>query len=123
MASPRSGGLLALLLVGALLLCHVALSFAHKTSCPAGCEASSILSPAHDGNGPGYAQSSIPTDGQLPAGNFALALFGAALLWLLLGARRRYETVTRILCLPRSLPAFVCLPREPSPPLLQVFRL
>lgn len=133
--SSRSGGFIAVLLVGALLLCHGVLGFAHQASCHAGCEARDTIPgslSAHDehasGNEGGHAGAG-PTDasngGQGAGSYFAvfLVLFGVALLGLLLGARRRGEHVTLRHYRPRFLPTFVCLPRGPMLPLLQVFRL
>lgn len=117
------------------MLCHGVLGFAHQTSCHGVCEATEPLtssSPAHEAHGSGHAVGKTAADsgwasdgGQLPSVYFAviLALFGAAFLGLFLGARRRRETATANLCRPRSLPAFACLPRGPTLPLLQVFRL
>ena len=125
-----------MLLVGALLLCHGVLGYAHQNECHGVCEAAESVprsSPAHDaqeglGHGPAGqledGSGGAPESGQAPGGYFAvvLAMFGAAFL-VLLRARRWRETAARILYRPRSLPAFACLPRGPSLPLLQVFRL
>ena len=133
--SPGSGGFLAVLLIGALLLCHGILGFAHQASCHAGCKATEPLpsSPSfygehgsgaaggHAGDGPAGTQ----TGGHGTGGYFAvvLVLFGAASLGLLLGARKQSETAVLRPYRPRSLPAFACLPRGPTLPLLQMFRL
>lgn len=123
-----------MLLVGALLLCHGILGFAHQTSCHAGCESINPLSSsplAHGGHGSGntggYAGDGPAgaDSGQGGGGYFAvfLVLFGAAFLGLSLGARRRHEPVVPRTYRPRFLPTFACLPRGPTLPLLQVFRL
>lgn len=134
-SSPRSGGLLAVFLVVVLLLCHGILGFAHQTSCHAVCEATDPLQSSlsiHGAHGSGEAgghavdgPAGAPDGGQGVDGYFAvlLALFGAALLGLLLGARGRYETIALRPHRPRSLLAFACLPRGPTLPRLQVFRL
>ncbi len=127
----RSRGLLPILLVGALLLCHGVLGFAHQTSCHGVCEITdppTSSSPAHDAHGSGYATGQaedVPDGGQVSAGYFAafLALFGVAFLGLLLGARRPCKSAAWPPYQPRYLPAFSCLRRGPSLPLLGVFRL
>ena len=133
-SSPRSGGSLAVLLVGVLLLCHGILGFAHQVSCHAVCEPTDPLpnSPSiHAEHGSVEASgdtedepAGAPDGGQAVDGYFAvlIALFGAAFL-LLLGLRGRRGSVALRLHRPRFLPTFACLPRGPTLPRLQVFRL
>ncbi len=122
-----------MVLIGALLLCHGILGFAHQDSCHGGCEAAELVhssTSAHDsGHADGqeeeYGSGGAPHAGQVPGGYFAvvLALFGAVLLGLLLGVRARRRTEVLRPYRSCALPAFALLPRGPTPPLLQVFRL
>ncbi|QIN80991.1 hypothetical protein GBA65_21280 (plasmid) [Rubrobacter marinus] len=131
--SSRAKALLPMLLVGALLLCHGVLGFAHQTTCHGGCEATdavAVSSYAHGEHGPGDAGGDVSSggaqdSGQAPAGYFAvaLALFGAAFVGWLIGATGRRETAVLRPYRPRALPALACLPRGPTLPVLQVFRL
>lgn len=134
-SSRRSGGFLAVLLVGALLLCHGVFGFAHEISCHE-CASTGLLAgmaPTGHEDGPdrqaghaaGHSAGGDPAGGHAFAGYFgiALALFGMAVLGLLRGTQRRYGDVFAPLYRTRSLPASARLPRGPTLPLLQVFRL
>lgn len=127
-SSRRSGGFLTVLLVGALLLCHGVLGFAHEISCHE-CDSSDLLAsvpPAgHEYGPPGHAAGDDPAGGHVFPGYFGivLALFGVAALGLLPGARRWHGIPGSQLYRSRPLPAFAPLPRGPTLPLLQVFRL
>ncbi len=128
--SPGSGGFLPALLIGALLLCHGVMGFAHQTSCHE-CHATDLLlsvPPAYEhamGDAGGHGGDD-PTSGHVFTGYFAvfLALFGAAALKLLLGGARRPARVALLrTSRPRYSTVVSSLPRGPTPPLLQVFRL
>jgi hypothetical protein len=127
-SSRRSGGFLTVLLVGALLLCHGVLGFAHEISCHE-CDSSDLLAsvpPAgHEHGPPGHAAGDDPAGGHMFPGYFGivLALFGVAALGLLPGARRWHGISSSQLYRSRPLPTFAPLPRGPTLPLLQVFRL
>ncbi|MDQ4106129.1 MAG: hypothetical protein M3157_03005 [Actinomycetota bacterium] len=116
------------LIIGALLLCHGMLGFAHQTSCH-GCYATDLPTDAlpayeHAAGGVSWHGGEDRAGGYASTEYFAvfLAQFAVAVLILLLGARGRHEAaVSRPY---RSLPApvFARLPRGPTPPFLQVFR-
>lgn len=127
-SSRRSGGFLVVLLVGALLLCHGVLGFAHEISCH-GCYPSDLpanVSPAgHEHGSSGDTTGDDPAGGHTFTGYFGitLALFGA-ILGLLLRARKwRWVASPRLYYRPHPLPTLARLPRGPTLPLLQVFRL
>jgi hypothetical protein len=115
------------LLIGVLLLCHGVLGFTHQI--PHGCEAAHLLPIAASadehaaGDAGGHAVED-PACEHMFTGYFAvlLALFGAAVLGLLLGPQKRRVTVSPP-CRSLSLPAFAHPSRGPTLPLLQVFRL
>ena len=124
---PRPGGFLPVLLIGVLLLCHGVLGFTHQI--PHGCEAAHplLIAASADehvaGDAGGHAVED-PACEHMFTGYFAvvLALFGAAVLGLLLGPQKRRVTVSPPSRSP-SLPAFAHPSRGPTFPLLQVFRL
>lgn len=127
--NPR--GLLLALLIAAVLLCHGILGFAHEVSCDA-CGPTEVAG-VHHGSAAGAVESGggnagDDTSGGLEGLSYAavvLAAFGAAaLLGLLLGVRRWRETGVRRLVFRRHYPqVFALLPRGPTLPSLQVFRL
>lgn len=119
---------MAVLLVGALLLCHGVFGFAHEICCHE-CASTGLLAsmePAGHEDGPdrqaGHASSHSAEEdaagGQAFAGYFgiALALFGMAVLGLLRGMQRRYADVFAPLYRTRSSPASARLPRGPTLP-------
>jgi len=127
---PGAGGLLAALLIVALLLCHGLFGFAHQVSTCGLCGPAESPGLHHgtaaDLGGGARGHSGDGAAGGLgPTVYFAamIALFGTGLLWPLSRAARGYEaTLTVIFRWPRS-PALTRYPRGPSPPLLQAFRL
>ena len=118
---PGSGSFLSVLLIGVLLLCHGvfgALHLVHPCD-PAEAPGTHHSAAQHSGDG--------PTDGLIGCSGYftvVLTLFGAALLGLLLGGIRKTAEVRALRPYrPRYSPVLIFLPRGPSPPLLQVFRL
>ncbi len=127
---PGAGGLLAALLIVALLLCHGLFGFAHQVSACGLCgpaESPGLhYGPAADlGGGAGGHSGDGAAGGLGSTVYFAamIALFGTGLLGPLFRAARGYEAApTVIFRWPRS-PALTRYPRGLSPPLLQAFRL
>ncbi len=112
-------------------MCHGVFGFAHEISCHE-CASTDLLAsmaPSGHEHGPdssvGHETGDDPAGGHAFAGYFgiALALFGVMVLGLRRGARRRYGSAIPPLHRARPLPAFARLPRGPTLPLLQVFRL
>ncbi len=112
-------------------MCHGVFGFAHELSCEE-CASTDLLasiSPSGHEHGPdrsaGQAVWHDSAGGHAFVGYFgiALALFGVAVLGLLRGGRRRYGGGISRLYRLRYLPASARLPRGPTLPLLQVFRL
>lgn len=134
--SPRrSNDFLAVLLVGALLLCHGVFGFAHEISCHE-CDPPDLLASmaqaSHEhgsehpvGHASGQATGDDPVGGHAFAGYFGivLALFGVVVLGLLLGSRILRRAASPLLYRPPPLPVLARLPWGPTLPLLQVFRL
>lgn len=121
-------GLLALLLVGTMLLCHGAYGALHQVCATLHAEHSSLA----DTHGTGAGEHPVEHQGADGEGQHLghiayaatiLVLSLGAFLWLLSGARR-WTTVA-----PSSLPdrvfppVFLRPPRRPEPSFLQVFRL
>jgi hypothetical protein len=134
-SSLRSGEFLAVLLVEALLLCHGVFGFAHEISCHE-CDPPDLLASmsqaGHEhgsehpiGHEAGQATGDDPVGGHAFAGYFGivLALFGVVVLGLLPDARSWRRDASPRLYRPCLLPALARLPRGPTLPLLQVFRL
>lgn len=134
-SSPSSrvsaGGLLPVLLIVAVLLCHGILGFAHQVLCDE-CGPAEV-SGAHQGAaaGMGGAGSGHAGGNDAPVGleghsyaTVVLAAIGTALLVLLLGVRRWREVPVPRSIFQRRYPPFIaCRPRGPTLPFLQVLRL
>lgn len=124
----RPGGFLPVLLIGALLLCHGVLGFTHEMS--RGCDGPHpmvIAAPTggHAADHSGGHGTEDPACGHTLTAYFAvvLALFGAAFLGLLLGAQKRRRDSGSPPRGPYPSPTTAHLPRGPTVPLLQVYRL
>ena len=124
-----NGGVLPMLLIAALLLCHGVLGFAHQISCGA-CEPTEI-SGVHHGSAAETGESGAENTGDdtpdglghLSYAAVVLAAFGAILL-VLLGARRWHEAPPPRSIFRRHYPPFITRrPRGPTLPSLQVLRL
>ena len=123
--------LAALLVVAAVLLCHGVFGAAHLVSgavafsSPTGEHAAGHHpDEGHDGAGHGERPASHHAD----AGYFAVLvgiLLGGPALWLLIRKTRRRDGISCALrrFAGRPVAAIFKLPRGPTPPLLQVFRL
>jgi hypothetical protein len=130
----RSGRLLlALILAGALLLCHGLYGAAHQVfSTLHASHASHAHTPHTDAHGPGVGEHT-PIDRQDGDGEghlghvaYAAALLVVslgALLWLLGGGRAWTESGLSSLLKRTAAPRFLRPPPIPRPALLQVFRL
>lgn len=123
------GGLLPMLLIAALLLCHGVLGYAHQVSCGA-CEPTEI-SGVHHGFATETGESGAENTGadtpdglgHLSYAAVVLAAFGAILL-VLLEARRWHEAPPPRSIFRRHHPPFITRrPRGPTLPSLQVLRL
>lgn len=130
LSKASAGSLLPALLIVAMLLCHGILGFAHQVSCDA-CGLTEVSMYHGSAAGMGEAGSGHTGDDDASSGLEAhsyaavlLASIGAALLALLLGARRWRETPTPRSVFRRHYPPFIIRrPRGPTLPSLQVLRL
>lgn len=123
------GGLLPVLLIAAVLLCHGALGSAHQVSCAA-CELTGAPGIHHgsvSGMGEDGGQTGDNAAGGLGALSYAavvIAACGVAFLGLLLAVRRWHELEARGSVFRWHYPPAVAhRPRGPTLPSLQVFRL
>lgn len=120
---PIKRVLLSALVVWVLLLCHGALSLAYHSSCDTCGWTATAQAPGHHlglegGNGP--AGGSLSPEHVTAV----LAVFGAALLALLVGRFWKTRGFAAAGFLDRyRLPALPYAPRRPTPPYLQIFRL
>ena len=122
------GGFLPVLLIGALLLCHGVLGYAHEMS--RGCDGPHPMQTAtaageHAAGHTGGHGTEDPACGHTLTAYFAvvLALFGAAFLGFLLGAQERQRAVVSPARRSFPLSGIAYLPRGPTLPFLQVYRL
>lgn len=131
------GRLQAALVVVALLLCHGALGGLHLAHLAHPCDPCDPPAEAAGAHHPAAAQQAASGDiggegtpdgsahGTGASGYFAvlLVLFGATVLKLLVGLRTPTTVAALRPSLPRHAPVADVLPRGPTLPLLQVFRL
>ena len=125
-----AGGLLAALLIVALLLCHGLFGFAHQVSACGPCGPAESLGLHHGassdlGGGAGGHSEDGAEGGLISTVYFAamIALFGTGLLRPLSRAARVFEAAPTVIFRWQRPPTLARYPRGLSPPLLQAFRL
>lgn len=122
------GGLLPVLLIAAVLLCHGVLGYAHQVSCHA-CESAMDSAGVHHGSAAGAGEDAGDNQagelGKVAYAAVVVVALGAVALLVLLGISRNRWSKTPV---PRALgrrllPVVPHRSRGPTLPSLQVFRL